>query len=98
MLNLKTFLKAHEIEFDSDEKAVRWIRSMKPEALARIGSSYFVDEDEATRLLEKYLQKQTKLRKKRALQAKKNFHYQQSNSLFGKLTASAAEYKSEDKS
>jgi len=73
MLNFKIFLKKNDIEFDTDKKAIRWIRSLKPKGFVRIGSSYFIDEDEANQLMQDYLHKQIVLRKKRAIQAKKNF-------------------------
>jgi len=46
MINLQTFLKKYNIEFESEKKALNWIRSMKPLTLVRIGSSYFIDEKE----------------------------------------------------
>ena len=73
MINFKTFLKKNDIEFDSEKKSLRWIRSLKPKGVVRIGSSYFIDENEGNQLIQEYLQKQMSLRRKRALQAKKNF-------------------------
>jgi hypothetical protein len=73
MINLKNFLKDNDIQFDSEKKALRWIRLMKSNTLVRIGSSYFIDEDEMVILMKVYLTKQIALKKKRALQAKENF-------------------------
>ena len=73
MINIKKFLKENDIEFDTEKKALRWIKSLKPTTLVRIGSSFFIDEDEIKQLLQNYLNQQIVLKKKRAAQAKKNF-------------------------
>ena len=46
---------------------------MRPQTLVRIGSSYFIEEDEISRLTEVYFNQQIVLRKKRAAQSRKNF-------------------------
>ena len=73
MINLKNFLKENDIEFESDKKCLRWVRSLKPNTLVRIGSSFFIEEEEIKQLMQTYLNQQIALRKKRAIQAKKNF-------------------------
>jgi hypothetical protein len=73
MINLNNFLKDNDIHFESEKKALRWIRLMKSTTLVRIGASYFVEEDEMSVLMKIYLTKQVVLKKKRALQAKENF-------------------------
>jgi len=35
MRNFKIFLKKNDIEFDSEKKALRWIRSLKPKGLVQ---------------------------------------------------------------
>lgn len=90
MINLKDFLKSKSITFDSDKKALSWVRSLRPNTLVRIGSSYFIDEEEMLRLMDIYFNKQIDLRKKRAAKARKMFSKSnvKKNSLGGKDSGS----------
>jgi hypothetical protein len=46
---------------------------LRPTTLIRVGSSYFIDEDEMEQLMNLYFQKQIQIRQKRADQARKMF-------------------------
>lgn len=74
MINIKKFFKENDIEFKSEKKALRWVRSIKPKTLVRIGSSYFIEEDEIKELIQSYFSQQIALKKKRSNQAKKNLN------------------------
>jgi hypothetical protein len=67
------FIKTNDIEFESKKQALRWIRSLKPNTLVRIGNSYFIKEDEINQLIESYFNQKIALKKKQSIQAKKNF-------------------------
>jgi hypothetical protein len=65
MQNINVFLRNQSIEFHDEEKLIRWVKSMKPKTIVRIGKSYFINEIEMTNLLKKDLKKKEKLREKR---------------------------------
>lgn len=73
MKNFQRFLKEKEINFKTYRSAISWLKSLKPKNVARVGSSYFIDENEMNQLFEQYLIKQIILRKKRVINGKKNF-------------------------
>lgn len=73
MIPLKMFFKKHEIEFETEARAISWLKSLKATQIVRVGNSYFVDEKEMELLFQKYLSKQLALRNQRAEQARANF-------------------------
>ena len=73
MMNLEKFLKANNINFKTERRAVAWVKKLKANSIVRIGSSYFIDELEMSELLSNYFNQQISLRKKRRLIAKKRF-------------------------
>ena len=78
MINIDEFFNKNEIKFETRKKGVQWIKNLKPESLCRVGKSYFAEEDELKELLESYLIKQIKTRKRlkpqRSYKAKNNFN------------------------
>lgn len=77
MINIFKFLEKNNIKFQTEKKAINWIKKLKPSSLFRIGNSYFADEQELFELLQGYADKQIKQRKRlkniRSKQARKNF-------------------------
>lgn len=73
MKNLQEILQNRKIQFETEKKAINWIKSLQPKSLVKIGQTYFIDEQEIEQLIENYFIKQISLRKKRAAQARKNF-------------------------
>jgi len=67
MQNIKIFLENQGIEFENEEQLVRWMRSIKPKTIVRVGKSYFINESEMLILFKKHLKNKEKLRQKRII-------------------------------
>lgn len=73
MITLEEFLKKENIVFGTQKQALSWLKGLKPKSLAKVGETYFVEEEEIQSLFENYIAKKISTRKKRAATARKNF-------------------------
>jgi hypothetical protein len=71
VLDLDTYLLKKKLQFQSESKKLRWIKSLKPEILVRVGTTTLIDEKEMDQLYLRYIDKQVKLRKERQQRAKR---------------------------
>ena len=71
--NYKQFLREYNISFQSEAKAVAWLKQLNPRILVRIGKTYFVQEAEMAQLLKEYLNKKKLQRDRQRSNAMKNF-------------------------
>jgi len=67
-ISFKLFLKKYDISFTSDFKAIGWLKRLKPKHCAKVGNTFFVNEDEIVKLMQLYWRKQDLSRQKRSKQ------------------------------
>ena len=73
MITLKEFLQKKKINFEKDAQAVRWVRSLQPTSLVKIGQTFLISETEMNQLLKRDINKRQETRKKQIKNAETNF-------------------------
>ena len=74
MISIDEFLLQKKLKFKSEKSKIAWFKKLKAESLVKLGDTYFINKNEAERLLNEHLIHKIKIRKQRSIQALINFH------------------------
>ena len=73
MISIDEFVTRKKLKFKSEKSKIAWFRNLKAESLVKLGTTYFISENEAERLLNDDLVRRIKVKKQRIIQARINF-------------------------
>lgn len=73
MISIDEFVSKRKLRFKSEKSKIAWFQKLRPESLVKLGVTYFINEDEAERLLSEDLARKIRVKKQRINQARINF-------------------------
>jgi hypothetical protein len=73
MISIDEFVSRKKLKFKSEKSKIAWFQKLKAESLVKLGVTYFINENEAEKLLNEDLLRKIKVKKKRIDQARINF-------------------------